>query len=548
MPVSRLLLISLFAAAAHAGGEESATVGAATYFGLAGDLSPREIAFDAAANLVMTGYGQFDLDEFPGATTIGPITQNVDGNILVVKMTPDGVTLWATIIGGSDRDRGYGIALDADDNIYIGGSTSSVDFPVTPGAFDTTHNGGQPDPVHGALDAFALKLSPDGQTILWATFLGGPQDDTGRGGIAIDAAGAAYVVGSTKSVDFLGPIPQHVNRYIGGTSDAFITKVAPDGSDVVWNRFIGAAGPDIEEVIVGARIADDGTAYAAAIVRSPGAFTTDGSTYHGGAADLYVTKISPDGQDLLYASLWGGSGAEFMEHRLGLDADGQMYVCGATTSNDIVMTNADQPAYGGGGSDAFLVRFDDAGQAVWSTYIGGAGDESVFGPEVHADGTVMVGGYSTSTDLPPTPDASDPTPNGGSDGLVRQYDAATGTLLFSTFFGGTGDETGRYGAIDAAGRLYLCGHTTSDDLPTTPGVGQPDYVGGEPGFMARFELPGGGPAADLDGDGDVDAADLAALLGAWGPATPCPPAPAADLDGDGQVGSADLAILLSQWG
>lgn len=142
-----------------------------TFIGGKRDGTLREIAFDSAGNIVVAGHGaEFVADNFPIATIIGPAANQ---NVLVAKFTKAGKLVWMTIIGGSGLDRGYGVVLDKADNIYVAGRTSSSDFPTTPGAYDTTFNGGTPNPVvHGPSDAYVLKLSSDGKRLLYSTYLG----------------------------------------------------------------------------------------------------------------------------------------------------------------------------------------------------------------------------------------------------------------------------------------------------------------------------------------------------------------------------------------
>ncbi|HED54193.1 MAG TPA: hypothetical protein ENJ00_08335 [Phycisphaerales bacterium] len=493
------------------------TLGFSTYLGGNSNDSIREIGFDPAGNVVVAMYGDFQPSTFPGSTVFGPLGTGGNDNIAVLKFDPTGTLLWSTLIGGSGKERAYGLEIDAAGDIYIAGASSSPDLPTTPGAFDETYNGGDPNPVHGARDCYALKLSGDGQNLVYCTYLGGSKNEAARGGLALAPDGSIFVVGYTKSPDYLGPIPQHVNSFAGSLSDAIVTKLSPDGSSVVYNRFIGSAGFDIEEVIVGARSDASGRLHFAAIVRSPGAPTTDGSTYNGGEADLYIGRLSPDGTTLEYASYFGGSGAEFMEHRFALDAAGNTYVCGATTSTDFPTQGSGQLGYGGGPADAFLVKFDPTGQMVWSTFIGGSDEDSIFGPVLDNSGRIWLGGYTQSTDYFTTPDAYDSTLDGPRDATIRRY-APDGTLEYSTLFGGSGSDYGRYIGVDPSGRVYLVGETDSPDLPTSAGAHQQNYLGGSCAFLTQL-LPA--PCVpDVNGDGSLDAADFTAWIAAFNAGDP----------------------------
>ena len=151
------------------------------------------------------------------------------------------------------------MALDPGDNVYLAGRTSSLDFPTTAGAFDRTNNGGGCLGPHGCkLDGYVLKLSPDGGTLLYSTYVGSDAIDGFRGGLAVDAQGHAYCVGEVKPTR---RYPGAVNRFLGGTSDGLIVKLSPDGSRVLYSRFVGSSDNRGPEGLFGVEVDTAGNAY-----------------------------------------------------------------------------------------------------------------------------------------------------------------------------------------------------------------------------------------------------------------------------------------------
>ena len=435
----------------------------------------RDVAFDSAGNVVVVGHGSFIAERVAPVNLFGVIDKS---NVIVAKFSPDlSKALWIVLLGGSGRDRGYGVDVDAHDDVYVAGRTSSRDFPVTPGAFDETHNGGTNprNHPHGASDAYVLKLSSDGQELVYSTYLGGRREDAARGGLAVDGGGHAYVIGFTASRDYLSEhadkVDSFANTYIGGDSDGFITKMSVDGSRVIYTRFVGGSGRNIEEVVMGARVDAEGNVYSATIVRSPrGIAVTDGSVYNGGKADVYLTKVSADGGELLYATLFGGSRSEYLEHRMALDADGNVYVVGATNSPDFP-ADAGQRTRSGSGMAGFLAKFDPTGRPLFARYVGGG----PFGPELDPEGRIFVAGITKS------PAASD-----GGDAMLEIY-SRTGELLDSTAFGGSRRDYGRYVGLDAKGHAFVVGQTSSSDFPTTADAYDESFNGAAV-FVSRFEV------------------------------------------------------------
>ncbi len=214
----------------------------------------------------------------------------------------DPVLSYSTFLGGSLNDEGDDIAVGADGAVYITGGASSADFP-TIGALQPT--------LSGSFDAFVAKFTPDGTALVYATYLGGGDADGGRG-IAVDAAGAAFVTGGTTSSDF--PIVNPVQpRYGGGEQDVFVVKLTPDGTALVYATYLGGRG---EEGASGIAVDSVGAAYVTGDTTSPDFPTVNALQPASGGGicgsllcpDGFVAKLTPNGIALVYATYLGGSG------------------------------------------------------------------------------------------------------------------------------------------------------------------------------------------------------------------------------------------------
>ncbi len=436
------------------------------------------IAVDAAGNAYIVGattHGGFP-------TTSGafqPAERGV-GNAFVAKVDPTGSALvYSTYLGGtnggpfSPADVGLAIAVDSAGNAYLTGRAGSPDFPTTAGAFQTARGGGS--------DAFVTKLNPAGSALVYSTRVGGIGDDQASG-IAVDANGNAYVVGATSSTNFPTTAGAFQTAFAGGASDAFVTKLNSSGSALVYSTYLGAGGDD-GQFDVGIAVDAGGNAYVTGGTSSANFPTTAGAfqtTFAGGGLDAFVTKLDPTGAALVYSTYLGGSGADSQFNgAIAVDKSGNAYVTGSTSSSNFPTTvGAFQPVYGGGPSDAFVTKLDAAGAAlVYSTYLGGSGDDFRFGGGIAVDtsGNAYVTGSTNSSDFPTTPGAFQPTYGGRvSNAFVTKLNPAGTGLAYSSFLGGEEDR-GFDIAVDAAGNAYVTGETFSENFPTTAGAFDTTY-------------------------------------------------------------------------
>jgi hypothetical protein len=390
--------------------------------------------------------------------------------------------VYSTFLGGNGFDLGFGIAIDTAGNTYVTGFTSSTDFPTTPGAFDSTFGGNR--------DAFVTKLDAAGAAAVYSTYLGGNAFDEARD-IAIDAAGNAYVTGTTTSTDFPTTAGAFDLSYNGG-ADAFVTRLDPNGSALVYSTYLGGAG--LEE---GRGLAIDaaGNAYVTGRTQSGNFPTTPGAfdTGFAGALEAYVTKLDAGGATLVYSTLLGGSASEDGTG-ITVDAAGSAYVTGLTSSTNFPTTPGAFDTTSNGGDDAFVTKLNAAGSApLYSTYLGGSADEQGRGIAVDGAGIACLTGITLSTDFPTTAGAFDPSANGGTDAFVTRLGPAGAPLLYSTYLGGSGPDQGYGVAVDAAGNAYVSGATESTNFPTTAGAFDQSYNGSVDVFVTKLGPSGAAP-------------------------------------------------------
>ena len=294
----------------------------------------------------------------------------------------DPVVVYSTLFGGS---RGYqgiqDVTVDSSGNAYAVGF-----FPW---------NGDI-----GSPDVFVAKFGPTGRLLFRTTFGGVfPADEAG--GIALDSAGNIYVTGSTSTP--LPGAPQFPTTpsafqpvHGGGVRDAFLTKLDPTGTTILYSTFLGGAGDDSGSSI---EIGADGRIHIVGVTTSPDFPTAIAlQPLLAGAADAFVTVFDPTATALIFSTYLGGS-LDDRAVRLVVSGD-TLSITGTTSSLDFPIATTLQPVFGGGASDAFLARISAIGALLSSTYLGGSADDEAFGIAVDRDAFVYVAGNTNSADFP----------------------------------------------------------------------------------------------------------------------------------------------------
>jgi hypothetical protein len=399
----------------------------------------------------------------------------------------DPVLSYSTYLGGSGGDAGTAIAVDAHGQAYITGSTSSDDFP--------SHNSVQLN-REGSPDAFVAKLNAAGNALIYSTYLGGSDFDGGAG-IAVDRRGQAYITGITWSEDDFPTTPKAVQPVAEGSPDAFVAKLNAAGNALIYSTYLGGSGGD-----GGAGIAVDprGQAY---VVGTTWSFSNDFPTQNPlqpargsfGYNDAFVAKLTAAGNALVYSTYLGGSYHEYGED-ITVDSYGQAYIVGWTVSDNFPTTpKALQPVFSGGTpefdldyppSDAFVAKFSAAGNTlIYSTYLGGRSWDSGHGIAVDARGQAYVAGETVSDDFP-IQKALQPVRYGigrASDAFVAKINPIGSKLIYSTYLGGRGRDSGTDIAVTPRGQASVTGHTDSVDFPIQRAL---QSILGDPGYADAF--------------------------------------------------------------
>jgi hypothetical protein len=437
---------------------------------------------DSSGNIIVSGITSGS--DFP--TTAGAFDRTYNGadDIFVMKLTADLSTLIAsTFIGGSEDEFANGLDLDPAGNIVVAGRTDSIDFPATPGAYDSSYNGGW------EYDTFVLKLSTSLDNLLSCTYVGGYHDDWASE-LLVDDSENVVVTGFSNSDDF--PITPGAYDSTCEVSSVVVYKLNHDLSELLASTFVGgtqyrSSGFSIVQNGLG-EYSVTGTTYTEDFPTTPGAF--DGTI--NGSPDFFVFTISADLTDLRYSTFIGGHNRNEAQD-LALDPDGNIVVCGYTTSNDFPVTPG-----------AYDVTFED--DTTWpepdivvikmtpdlstllsSTYVGSTygqdyGRTVAVGPR----GDIIVAGSSFENDFPTTIGAYDRSFNGWQDVVLFVMPSDLSTLYYSTYIGGGGFEWPYDVTVNGPGAVVLAG-VAGPGFPITEGAYDSEaYL--DDGFVCIFDL------------------------------------------------------------
>jgi hypothetical protein len=437
-----------------------------TYLGGSDYDQARDVAVDALGNIYVTG-GTRSRD-FPATANLvrpgkpeSPAIHDYD--VFVAKYDPTGNLLWSTVLGGPNYDRAYGIEVDAEGNVYIGGR-AGAGFPVTQGAAQTAFMGGQEAAHYGGQDGFVAKLGADGSRILWATYFG-TNDFRIIRDIDIDTGGNVYIGAgygepATASgwADWFGGrerrkppgwddwFSRGIQDEPGGGHDAIVAKLDADGRTILWATYLG--GPADDSFRIGSEPSvrvDSSDNVVVAIGAGPGLATTAGAyagEFSGGESDVYVARIRADGTALMSATYIGTEKNDSPQgaHALAIDAADRILVFGFTQSADFPTTataalrspRGDDPVH------ALVMQLDPGGRELLaSTYLHMSGE----GIAIDACGNVYLSGKFHSSGFPATLDGGRNTPAGGSDGAIMKLSADLSAISFAMLIGGSSSNT-----------------------------------------------------------------------------------------------------------
>ncbi|MBM4259401.1 MAG: choice-of-anchor D domain-containing protein [Deltaproteobacteria bacterium] len=368
------------------------TIVYATYLGGNADDNGYGIKVDESGNVYVTGNTKST--NFP--VTSGVVQQTLAGGFdaFVAKLNSVGSALgYATLVGGTNDDVGWGIVVDGSGSAYVSGQTGSANFPTTPGVVRQTSG--------GAIDAFVVKLNPTGTAFGYATFLGGSGSDVGYA-LTVDVSSNVYVTGDTGSANF-PTVSGPARLASGGSLDAFVVKLNATGTSVGYTTFLSGNAND---TAYGIALDGSSNVYVTGDTASSNFPVTPGAVQQnfGGSRDAFVAKLNPAGTPV-FATYLGGSGIDF-GLGIAVDGGGNMTVAGdARSANFPVTSDAVQPVFGGGVSfgDGFVAQLSPSGTSVlYATYLGGSADDAAFGVVVDGSSNVYVTGGSRSVNFPVT--------------------------------------------------------------------------------------------------------------------------------------------------
>lgn len=408
------------------------------------------------------------------ARTIGDYEQN---NLLIAGLDPNGDPMWEYYFDGSDHDYATGITLDAGGDVWVTGWTDSPGFPVTADAYQPTRAGFR--------EVFVMKLAASDGSLLYSTYLGGEYTDMG-GGIAIGPAGNIYLAGSTASMEFptVDPYQAELNGHSYAFTDAFVAILSADGSDLLYSTYFGGSEDDWAYAI---ERGEDGAIHFAGTTQSvdlPLASPVQGA--FAGVSDLFLCSLTPEGSALSFGTYLGG---EDVDRFGGLTADaaGALYLGGITRSIGYPTTpGAFQEEFVGevdgceipfGGSyncEDMCVSKIDAGNLIYSTFVGGSSPEECRDVAVSSTGEVYLVGYTSSGDFPP---AGIDT---ASEIALVKLSSDGSELLYSLTIDSGSSNAGHGVATNAAGDVFFTGaiHVPADVYVAKI---EDDFVAGAPG-------------------------------------------------------------------
>lgn len=466
-----------------------------TYLGGSDDDGVYDLAVDPQGNTYVTGWT--DSDDFP--IQGNSITATPSGTYVsfVAEINPTGTALvYSTYLGGTGGDFGDGIALDQNGYVYLTGDTSSTDFPVTSSnAFQTALGSG------AGGNAYVSKLSPDGQTLLYSTYLGGGGFDGGYD-IAVDANQNAYLDGLTTSGS-PQPFPTTANAFQtvlnSPNGNGFVARIDTTQSganSLVYSTYFGGSIsiPDDWDQACGIAVDSNHNVYLTGMASSSD-FPITSTAYetsvneNGSVFLAEINTASYGAAGLVYSTILGGTEASGQGSSVALDSAGKAYITGGVSGNFPTTTS--------GAGTVLVAKLDttqsQAASLVYSRLLGGSSDSFSYRVKVDANGDAYVSGWTWSTDFPVTADAVQATlGSSGQDSFVAELSPDASTVLFGTYFGGSGgsDAFAPGLVVDQDGNIYIAGAAPSGDMQTTPGAFQTSLNGSvENGFIAKLSLP-----------------------------------------------------------
>jgi hypothetical protein len=379
------------------------------------------------------------------------------------KLIIDPALFFSTYLGGSGQDSALAVAADGNGDTYVTGQTTSANFP-TSGGFQTAPG------ADGAQNAFVTEYAPDGQSLVFSTYLGGEGTDTGNA-IAVSSTGV-YVAGSTTSTEFPTHNPLTNQSALGGEQGAFVSQISTNGATLLFSTYLSG---NVIDLANGIALDSAENIYVAGGTASSNFPTVNPfQASAGGGEDGFITKLAAPnpstGSSILYSSYIGGLSFDQATAIAVNASTGDAFIAGFTSSADFPTVAPFQSSLGGGGTasqNGWVAEVKQASNVPtvhFSTYLGGSLFDRINGIAIDSSEDAYVTGFTESPDFPLQNALL--TFGGQEDAFVTEFAPGGGTLLFSTYFGGTGDTVGNAIALDTSKNIYFAGSTTAPDYPT----------------------------------------------------------------------------------
>ena len=437
---------------------------------------------------------------------------------------PSVAVTYSTYIGGSGDDEGQGIAIDSSGNAYITGQTASTNFPTK-----SPYQASCGSCSSGGANAFVSEINSNGTALVYSTYIGGttsggtpagPGNDSGNA-IAIDSSNSVFVTGATSSTDFptAGTPFQGSCKSCTSTStfNSFVLELNSTGSALTYSTYLGGSGSDFG---LGIALASDGSGDVLVVgSTSSSNFPTMNplqAYLTGSVSSGFVTKLNSSGSALAYSTYLGGSTVGDKANAVAVDSSDDAYVTGQTASATFHTTSgAFQTACGGcssGRTSAFVTVINPTGSGyVYSTFLGGSGPDVGAGIAADSTGSAYVTGTTQSNNFPVTMTALQTIYGGGSsDAFVTKLNPTGTALAYSTYLGGSGDDSGGSIALDGNDNAYITGQTDSSGANVfSVNATQPAIGGLFDAFVSEINSSGtqlvfstylGGPGVEDNGD------------------------------------------------
>jgi hypothetical protein len=452
-----------------------------TYLGGAGIDDIMSIALDDSGNTYI-----FSTTTSSNIPPVLPYdsTYNGDTDVHIMKLgTATNTIFYSTYLGGDTIENAFEVAVDRFGNAYLAGITTSSDFPAING-YDISHNGGE--------DYFVSKLSSNGNTLIYSTYLGGLDNESLHypngplGGMCIDNSGNVYLAGVTYSQDFPAVHGYDMTKDIEW--DAFAAKLSSSGDSLIFSTFLGGGGGEAGYDIA---VDSSGIVYIVGFTTSNN-FPTfnpfkESIPNYDHFGDAFITLLSSDGGSLLYSSYFGGDRLDFA-CGIVVDEYGNIYIGGITDSKNFPTKNA----YDGTAEDnsnkhnAFISKFSPmGGDLLYSTYLGGVNDDYANRIAIDNQGLVYLTGCTDSPDFPNINGFS-----GSVQGTWNPFVSVVSTtercLEFSTLLSSDGVVYGRDIVVEDNGTIHIAGTANAQTYPTSPNALYPNHIAGYDGFLAEI--------------------------------------------------------------